>query len=872
MSQFTDVHESVLYPIYDAFDSGNPKQAHQLCLKALKKKPNALILKGLKAIALDRLGKPEEAYEACEDIKKAGVTDEAVLQTALMVYRSQNKNQDILELYEKAAQLDPRNEELANHWYMAIVRCNDPKSQQQAALKLHKQFKKDKYQLWAIMCLYLQAPQNPLLYSLAERMAERALQEKKIKDYEGLQLYTMILTAQNKHQEAAALVQGPAGALCKVASERKRLEVELLKPLGDWKRIYTLSRELLTENIDDWGCYLDMVEYAAHVKQQDDTSQASSVAAEVLEFIKQQQTVASKAKRTPRGPYLAELAYHHRLLADLGASGSSKIQELVLEYFQRFGSTQAFFEDVCPYIGSVDSSDRPAFVQGLEQAIQPGGKPIDAIKQRVNLKKIENNLAVHDTVEAKLEFVNQLASLYQDTLPHGVDLKETENQYGDDFLVLAAHVLIDLFTANREAFGFLFRAISLLECGLLASKFNFQMKLLLVRLYREVGAIERCMEVATNLNVKQIQNDTISYFFTDDIETLGTYSQAMPALLRGATIYTSNERETPEMIVKAYQFGTFSKIPEFLKFQDRLANSLQRRIFKLQTLRVELIRRSLDCEELASVLEEVTGELPTTEEIARLSDNRDKTLMSNWSNLQGSISSHLADEPVPRPRESWIKLYSAVLWILKSMVTANVDAVAASIPALAECVARKPELVISEESSAEILLKATKIFQQVASGIEDDALEGSIESAFSQIDEMLALLRTRFDYPVVTGESLTLTSLVLEALNYVAIVHSSLVNVHKAKKGKAKPQQPKGLAQLKEKLGVRIKSLTAIMDGAKKETKKRDAATLADLFFEANPEKDFKNMNGVYTKIVSETPKSYISFFEHIVKEAKRRI
>jgi N-terminal acetyltransferase B complex non-catalytic subunit len=47
--------------------------------------------------------------------------------------------------------------------------------------------------------------------------------------------------------------------------------------------------------------------------------------------------------------------------------------------------------------------------------------------------------------------------------------------------------------------------------------------------------------------------------------------------------------ETPEMIVKAYSFGSYSKIPEFVEFKKRLEKSIQRAISTRQIFRIELL-------------------------------------------------------------------------------------------------------------------------------------------------------------------------------------------------------------------------------------------------------------------------------------------
>ncbi|RUP44220.1 hypothetical protein BC936DRAFT_149757 [Jimgerdemannia flammicorona] len=64
---------------------------------------------------------------------------------------------EIVAIYEAAAKKQPQNEEFGNHWFMAMVRNGDYKGQKEAALKLHKSFKGNKYLFWAIMSLVLQA-------------------------------------------------------------------------------------------------------------------------------------------------------------------------------------------------------------------------------------------------------------------------------------------------------------------------------------------------------------------------------------------------------------------------------------------------------------------------------------------------------------------------------------------------------------------------------------------------------------------------------------------------------------------------------------------------------------------------------------------
>jgi hypothetical protein len=59
-----------------------------------------------------------------------------------------------------------------------------------AAMKINKQFKNGRYNLWIISAIYMQAidPKNDrraVLLPLAERMMEKAKSEKVITDFEG---------------------------------------------------------------------------------------------------------------------------------------------------------------------------------------------------------------------------------------------------------------------------------------------------------------------------------------------------------------------------------------------------------------------------------------------------------------------------------------------------------------------------------------------------------------------------------------------------------------------------------------------------------------------------------------------------------------
>jgi hypothetical protein len=71
----------------------------------------------------------------------------------------------------------------------------------------------------------------------------------------------------------------------------------------------------------------------------------------------------------------------------------------------------------------------------------------------------------------------------------GKTLEKTERQYGDDYVVLASHILLKIYRENEDM-AFILHALVLLESALAKSIYNFQFKILLIRLYLIIGRFD----------------------------------------------------------------------------------------------------------------------------------------------------------------------------------------------------------------------------------------------------------------------------------------------------------------------------------------------------------------------------------------------
>jgi N-terminal acetyltransferase B complex non-catalytic subunit len=196
---------------------------------------------------------------------------------------------------------------------MAMVRNNDFKGQQSAAVKLQRLFKQNKYLFWAIMSLALQGQNgSQLSYTLAERMMAKALDEKRLEEVEHLRLYLLILLDQKKSQEALdLLLNSPLGEKSLRDPEVRQIKSELLRENKRWTEVIADSQEALEkENADDWFHWLAYFDTMEALVQQGDNAIIDK-AESLVESLKK---ATLESKQMKRGPFLAQLELDYRLL------------------------------------------------------------------------------------------------------------------------------------------------------------------------------------------------------------------------------------------------------------------------------------------------------------------------------------------------------------------------------------------------------------------------------------------------------------------------------------------------------------------------------------------------------------------------------
>lgn len=148
------VFSKKMQQILQSLDNGNPAHALKLISSHQNVTPQLLVVK---SIALHRLARNDEALKLSQEVmdkQLAKLTVEDVEKLSALFVNLQR--QDLCsQLYNKASQLQPNNEHLANAAFFTHVRAQNYDAQEKQALEMYKRFKKTRYLAWHVISMSL---------------------------------------------------------------------------------------------------------------------------------------------------------------------------------------------------------------------------------------------------------------------------------------------------------------------------------------------------------------------------------------------------------------------------------------------------------------------------------------------------------------------------------------------------------------------------------------------------------------------------------------------------------------------------------------------------------------------------------------------
>ncbi|KAH7491536.1 N-alpha-acetyltransferase 25, NatB auxiliary subunit [Phytophthora ramorum] len=587
------------------------------------------------------------------------------------------------------------------------------------------------------------------MLALAEKMLLKTLRGTGSDDGEALQLTVLIMQLQSNHQGAleafdefvkvddgkkdkkkvklgrAAEGEGAYDEEIELgpmqAIDRLSLEATLAKNVANWTRCAAVNRKLLEEfNADDWTFLKEYI--AARFEETSDRTakELQVLGKEITGFLKGLQSRPGNERI--RGPALALIHVSSEILRRLQSGDGAvaqvevELQALIVAYADRFYSKACCFTDLKQYFTLylkestlVSASAKSNLVQHFcklsEEAAKllknyPTGDDVDG-KER---KEGQGNLSKRLLALKTLRFLGYYEKFSVDELDHVVNELEAEYdaaswlnigsaggqrevQLTDDLLLLATHFLLDIYQRSSGHREYLERAAGLLEYGLEKSAYNFQMKLLLSRVYGYLGAAEAMLSRHAELDVKYVQLDSLTFLVLDKMLDLCQHSEAKKLVNRIAALHRSTANDTPEYISRAYRLGVYSKVVDMSSFlHKRMMKSHTLAISRGETLRFELLdslalgpaklhdfvtSSSFDAQ--ITVLEEML-----VSDGAELSRNQHREVVVDWASKQQIPTGSLfAQDTAPlvecdRSADStssllWLKLRVLVPKLLRSL-------------------------------------------------------------------------------------------------------------------------------------------------------------------------------------------------------------
>lgn len=662
--------ERQIRPIYDALDSGSHKSAIVTCNKLLKKHPKNDHLKALKALALTRAQKFEEAIVICEEVLTTKPIDDGTINALMHALRHLGRFADLIKLFEDAFKQQPDNDEFGRQAFFANVRAGNWKAAQLLANKLNKQFRNDRYVFWGVTCTVLQSndpltavEMRDILLKLAHRLITASWKQVEVHP-DRLYLYASILQQLGLYEDARELLDTESGRFLGARNlSCDYLRREIMKAGGWQTEEGVIAEQRIVEKRDrNWLEFVSILDATflpatRHQSMQPDLEQRVAKTRDL--FTK----VAEQDGGRDRTAWLGLMELERVCGVHEVPTESSRLLNLLKHYFEVFGDKAACYEDIRTYT-DLDSdvlSDWIAFIE--KTAHTPSSS--SALQRSINAHKLLRcGLSTTQlTVDQEGTLAANLIREYFEALPLGNDLPKLELQPADDLAILAAQVYVNMFALDN-AVAHLHNAVVILEYASRKSPQSYQIHLELVRIYRLLGAPQLALDHYRLLKVKQVQNDTMSYLILSRAANFSLAATGdltyVSECLESSHVYFSNSQETSEFIVKAFNTEKYSQIHELVVFEERLDNSLQRDLVKVEHVRLRISHEQTSSELVDMELIELKFIFDRLHH-----DNRDLKILPNYQPRgQPSFSSQttlFGKEPAAGWLSAFLKIYIKAL-------------------------------------------------------------------------------------------------------------------------------------------------------------------------------------------------------------------
>lgn len=571
--------ERKLRPVIEAlFDSDNAKQALKIATQVEAKKKGWPAARALRALALRRLGRTEEAAALVDEILRdlrsgnAPADEDAALKLHLYYREIPHHECMSAEAFEIVASKAPHDIGMSETSFVFHIRAREYATAQKIAMRLQKMppstatiadnpRSRQDYAVWSSMAVWLAnqrgTDQNPKLMALAGAMLYRAVTMVPVPSAEVVRYSVRFFCSTGRYADALTLLGNENVALG--TSEINHLKAHALLASGGKAEALSLYESILACDSDDWSQWLKYLSLC------DDDRTAR-------DFVNKLCNQVTVEKKSERGQFLARIELDYR------AQDEHALRASIVSYFERFGSKSVCAQDLRPYahayaynFGTQRVEDKAvalcsmfheaAPVESGSLRSLPASPQFDLSEQWLRLWLGVKQEPYHDFLQRYRSHVVR-------------ELESTDRQPGDDYIILAAHQLLPAVSTKRYAdFCSVVKAITLLEAGLVRSPSNFHFKLLLIQLYSVAGIPDRIHELWASLEVKHVQVATLGHIVLHEFLWFGVEAGFRDLSKSATKLWGEINGEIPDSVHRALSEGSVNAAIEFIEFQDRLSRS-----------------------------------------------------------------------------------------------------------------------------------------------------------------------------------------------------------------------------------------------------------------------------------------------------------
>ncbi|VAH05800.1 unnamed protein product [Triticum turgidum subsp. durum] len=580
------IPERRVRPIWDAVDSRQYKSALKLCTALLAKHPTSPYALALKALTLERMGKPDEALSVCLEAKELLYSnnifhfDDLTLSTLQIVFQRLERLDLATSCYEYACTKYPNNLELMMGLFNCYVREYSYVKQQQTALRMYKTVGEERFLLWAVCSIQLQAyfsSGGEKLLAFAEALLKKHISSHSLHEPEALSLYVSILEQQAKYDAALEVLSGDLGSLMGREEDKLRLQGRLLTQACNYVAASEIYQKVLESCPDDWesflhylGCLLERDVKLPKPTTGEHTcsscsvdSNKTSLSEEVVEsrlasaLLFVQKLQKNDSSDSVRGPHLAniEIERQHCL-----SGNSTKFMEALVNYFHRFGHLSCSSSDVEIYLHMLSGDEITELLDTISRSFDASSVSVKALGLTITTFKVQELLGTllsKSTTDLQRIAKGMVETFYKN-LPLSRDLDPQESMHGEELLSMASNILVQLFWRTRNL-GYLLEAVLVLEFGLTVRKHVWQYKITLVHLYSYLGALPLAHRWYVSLEVKNILLESVSHHILPQMLSSPCLQQTASLVKDYLRFMDDHLKESADLTCLAYRHRTYSK-------------------------------------------------------------------------------------------------------------------------------------------------------------------------------------------------------------------------------------------------------------------------------------------------------------------------